>query len=335
MKIIKKSIIFFCIISSIVSRSQSTYPINIEFKYLNDRTILISGTQFATNQVAIKSNQGIILIDTGISPEYAMIVKDSLKKLFNEDDFAYIINTHHHWDHVQGNQVFSETQIIAHANCEFEINKQATTTIPLKEFAKMENNNLLKDSIPPPPPSHILVNGERDFRVTPPTILFNDHLVVKSGDITLDLIFYGDGHTNNDILIYIPEVELLAVGDLFYKKSLPQFGNYSKPDVTRWISSLRFMLDDEKPIQYVIPGHNEIFSRKELEQYLNYINTLWEGIKFEVANTKSLNETKKKFSLENKFSDLVTKDMKSDNGSSLHNGNVEKLWNLFKNENHE
>ncbi len=331
MKTLSILIISFFLVISIVCRAQSTYPINIKFKYLNERTILISGTQFATNQVAIKSNQGIILIDTGISPEYAMIVKDSLKKLFNEDDFAYIINTHHHWDHVQGNQMFSETQIIAHVNCEFAMNKQATTTIPLIEYAKTENNNLLKDSIPPPPPSHILVNGERDFRLTPPTIVFSDYLIVKSGDITLHLIYYGEGHTNNDILIYIPEVELLAVGDLFYKKSLPQFGNRNKLDVTRWISSLRFMLDNEKSIQYVIPGHNEIFSKKELEQYLNYINTLWEGIKFEVANKKSLNETKKKFSLENKFLDLVVKDMKSDNGSSLHNGNVEKLWNLFQN----
>jgi glyoxylase-like metal-dependent hydrolase (beta-lactamase superfamily II) len=333
MKLIIQSVIILFIISSVVNIAQSTYQINIEFNYLNDRTILISGTQFNTNQVAIKSSKGIILIDTGISPEYAIMLKDSLKKLFKEDNFAYIINTHHHWDHSQGNQVFSNTPIIAHTNCEFAMNKQSTTTTPIMEFAKLENINLLEDSIPPPPPSHILINGEREFRLTPPTILFNDQLIVKAGDITLHLIFYGEGHTNNDILIYIPELELLVVGDLFYKKSLPQFGEHNKLDVTRWINSLQFLLDDEKSIQYVIPGHNEIFSKKELEEYLDYISTLWEGIKFEIASKTSLDEIKRKFSLENKFPNLVAKDMISDNGSSLHNGNIEKLWSLFKEQN--
>jgi glyoxylase-like metal-dependent hydrolase (beta-lactamase superfamily II) len=335
MKLIIQSVIILFIIGSEVNKAQSTYPINIEFNYLNHRTILISGTQFNTNQVAIKSSKGIILIDTGISPEYAIIVKDSLKKLFKEDDFAYIINTHYHWDHSQGNQIFSEAPIIAHVNCELAMNKQASTTIPVIESSIMENNNQIMDSIPPPPPSHILTNGEGGFRLTTPTIAFSDYLNVKSGDITLHLIYYGQGHTTNDILIYIPEVELLAVGDLFYKKSLPQFSKHNKLEVERWISSLRFVLEEGKSIKYVISGHDEIFSKKELEQYSDYINTMWEGIKSEVAIDNSLEETKRKFNLVNKFPELIEKDMKSQSGSSVHYGNIETFWNIFYNEKHE
>ncbi len=309
--------------------SQEQYRINIEVEQISDRVIVVSGSQFSTNQVAIYSEKGIILIDTGISPEYAAAVKDSICSYFGTREFAYIINTHHHWDHVQGNQVFKDKDIIAHMNCASGMKSQG----PARNSHRMDimpgKRELDPDSIPPPPPSHILIDGNKGYHLTLPSITFNDQLKIRTGDVTINLIYYGECHTDNDIIVYIPEVKVLAVGDLFFKNSLPQIGNRKKLDTNRWLETLAWILREDNLVDFVIPGHNKMLTRNELLEYYTYLKDLSEGIKNEVSGGKSLEDITREYSLKNRFPDLLNKDMVSNDGSSLHNGNIEKLYNYF------
>jgi len=328
--------LLFCliIIFLFITFCQKQQPdiFNVAIQHLSDRVVVISGTQFATNQLAIKSQNGLILVDTGISPEYAIVVRDSLEQIFDQDKFVYVINTHHHWDHVQGNQAFPEATIVGHENCEAAMRLQKPANVLNKTLAKSINEGKkgVEKYLPPPPPSHILIDQKNGYQLTPPKLTFNDRLTIKAGDITMELFYYGKGHTDNDILIYVPEESLLVVGDLFYKKSLPPFSNRKNLQVSRWIDVLNRVLEENNSIKYVVPGHYEIFGREELESFRNYIETLWRDIGNEISKDKSLSEIQKHFSLQNMFPKLVNKDMSGEKGGSLHQGNVEKFWRQYK-----
>ena len=65
--------------------------------------------------LASVAEDGILLIDTGFG-ETAPALLDELKKL-GQGQFAYILNTHAHADHIGGNPVFADVApVIAHVN---------------------------------------------------------------------------------------------------------------------------------------------------------------------------------------------------------------------------
>ena len=61
-------------------------------KKLSEKAMVISGTQYNTNQLLLQSKNGLILIDSGISPEYAEKLKDIAAKEFNTTQFLYVIS---------------------------------------------------------------------------------------------------------------------------------------------------------------------------------------------------------------------------------------------------
>lgn len=313
-----------------ISFAQPANSSALKFTQISDRVILIAGELNNTNQLAVNSSKGIILIDTGISPAYALIMRDSLIARFKSNKFSYVINTHSHWDHVQGNQVFAESAIIGHSNCGYDMehNKPAANIITNKII--VETPQAHGRPLPPPPPSFVLQNGRNGYSLTKPTISFSDELEIISGDITIRMMYFGKGHSISDIIIYIPEEKLLAVGDLFYKKSLPPFGSGKVLEVQRWIKTLDKVLAEKNDIKFVVPGHNEIFGRDEMIMYKDYIVKLWLGIREWVIKGKTPEEIKKEFSLKSKFPELAEKDMTNQNGNSLHNGNIDKILAQIK-----
>jgi glyoxylase-like metal-dependent hydrolase (beta-lactamase superfamily II) len=302
----------------------------IKVKHLGERAIVISGTQFDTNQLIVKSKKGLILVDSGISPQYAEKLRDIATREFNCTHFAYVINTHHHWDHVQGNQEFPEAIIVGHENCGDKMRGQKPAELaasaPLMKVQE-EPEKTSSDTIPPPPPSHILVDGVNGYSLTTPDISFSNRLKIVSEDLTVHLLWYGECHTNNDILIYFPEESILAAGDLFYKKSLPPFGKRRDLDISQWIKTLDWILSEGHSIKSIVPGHDELLEREDLVLYRNYIHTLWRGIEEAVSAGKTLPNIQEDFSLQNKFPELIGRDHTTNSGGSLHRGNVKAIWN--------
>jgi hypothetical protein len=73
------------------------------------------------NSVAIKTTEGIVLINTQNSPANAHLIKNAVSEYFNDTVFTYIINNHGLSGHTGGNCVFTESHIIAHTNSTTEI----------------------------------------------------------------------------------------------------------------------------------------------------------------------------------------------------------------------
>ena len=69
-----------------------------------------------SNTTFLVTKEGVIVIDTGVTPAEARKVKEAVRKQ-TQLPILYIINTNYHGDHSFGNQVFKDSHtIIAHEN---------------------------------------------------------------------------------------------------------------------------------------------------------------------------------------------------------------------------
>src|SRR3954468_22145309 len=67
-----------------------------------------------SNNVAIVGGRDVLVVDTGTSPAAARAFIDDLK-LVTTKPVRYVVNTHFHYDHTNGNQIYAgKADIIAH-----------------------------------------------------------------------------------------------------------------------------------------------------------------------------------------------------------------------------
>jgi glyoxylase-like metal-dependent hydrolase (beta-lactamase superfamily II) len=110
-----------------------------------------------------------------------------------------LVNTHADWDHAWGNHVFA--------------GPTATYPAPIIASRKCAERLCSEPARQKLAAKRVLTPGRHDDVVlTPPTLLFDERLVIGGGDLTLEL-FATPGHTTDHIAIFIPEISTLLPGD--------------------------------------------------------------------------------------------------------------------------
>ena len=240
------------------------YPISVENITDRIRTYECLDVKVA----AVKTAKGLIIIDTGRSPSIMSEIRKHIERDLNCSTYFYVINTHGHWDHVSGNQVFPYSILVGHEKCPLFMKYNPGNHITnvwharykLSEMKKNKKEN--KDDIMM---REIMLNDlENNYKSTPPTITFADSLILDAGDIKLKLIYCGNAHTNNDIIIYIPEEKAVFTGDLFNMRGSYSFTMHKLNDIPRLINVLEQLLNESSGIEYVIPSHTPVMSRADL-----------------------------------------------------------------------
>ena len=89
---------------------QSAYPVTTGKAYKFER--IVDGVYYATatgtmvtgsNNVVIAGSRDVLVVDTGTSPAAARAFIEDLK-LITAKPVRYVVNTHFHYDHTDGNQ---------------------------------------------------------------------------------------------------------------------------------------------------------------------------------------------------------------------------------------
>lgn len=317
-KIISVCLVFLLFAAPAMAQTAEEIPINVQ-RLSKKVLVLTEDSPMENIIVAIASSKGLVVVDTTGSPLTAAKIREVIKQEFGRDDFAYVINTHHHWDHSWGNQVFSDAVIIGHELCR-EAMRGAAAIIPLRVSRLGQGLKEMKTRLDGLDPDS---NEARELRKriafstrnykglsegfvsTLPALTFSDRLTLDLGDLTLKLIYFGRAHSGNDILIQVPEEGLLLTGDLFLERGwLPLFAGQNELDVPRWIEVLHSVLDGESQVKHVIPGHRDIWNRDKLVMWRDYIVELWEGLVTAEAEGLTLEAAEARFPLDKKFAYL-------------------------------
>jgi glyoxylase-like metal-dependent hydrolase (beta-lactamase superfamily II) len=166
-------------------------------------------------------------------------------------DFGRLINTHHHGDHVNGNQFFTHAEILSHPYCRLECIKAAATTPKMWD----------------PAPGIADVAEER--KLVPPSVTFKDDLTYFIGGTEVQFKFAGPAHTWGDVMAYLPQYKILFAGDVGFFYVAPYANNSF---ITKWIEKCDEIAGWD--VDVIVPGHGPIGGKKELAEMANYFRVL-------------------------------------------------------------
>jgi glyoxylase-like metal-dependent hydrolase (beta-lactamase superfamily II) len=196
---------------------------------------------------------GLVVIDTRASHRLADELRAELSQL--PGTIVGVVNTHGHWDHVFGNSRFRGSAIWGHARCAAMILKHG----------EEQRSRLLEQY------SAETAEQFREVELDPPTELFEDRAALDLGDRQVELRYLGLGHTDNDIVVHVPDAPVLFAGDLLENAPSPGFGD-SYP--VAWAETGRALLTLADGA--VVPGHGDPFDRTFAERQVAELAALAE-----------------------------------------------------------
>lgn len=318
---------------------------------LSDRVLLAYwlGTG-RCNLTAIRAEKGLVVIDTEMSPRIMAPIKARIEKEFGRSDWACVINTHAHMHHSGGNCLFEGVPAVGHENLsadmEWLVRKQADPQWKRRDIEgarqTLANLRAVLPQLSRHRPESRRVRGEirfwelciqdmeEGYPVVHPSLTFADRRTLDLGDLTLELVFFGRGHSLSDILIYIPQERLLITGAIAYQRAhLPEIGEESDwQDVHRFMAVLDEFLADDVKIDRVISSHSPPLRKSDLAPIRDYYQRMLTGVQAARQEGLTLEQTMKRLAVRRHFP-AFHEPPPGDWAHGMHRRNLRNLWRIL------
>ena len=277
-------------------------------------------------------------------PTLAEWTKKKIRQELGRDDVRTIVNTHSHFDHTDGNQVYPGAEIVGHESVPAAIRRfvqEKDRWISSRRERIGTQEEQLKKLDPKSAEALALEESIRFNRLlvddlaaryvpTPPTKTFSDRLDLKVADLELRLTYFGRAHTDGDILIHIPALGVLFIGDLLAPDRLAVTSDpAARPDVPRWLEVLGRVLENEGELKTVIGGHAMLKDRPWIAAQYRYMRDLWNAVKEAQASGSNPEAVEAAYPLEKKFSYLSPYfNLASEDTLARHRQNIQTFWRV-------
>jgi len=253
---------------------------------------------FWNNAGFIVGSDYVVVIDSLATVGLTERFRDEIRKV-TDKPVRYLINTHHHGDHIWGDHVFAGATIISHSYCRLEAME-----------TDMMDPAILNS-----------VFTEFDFRgiaVTPADITFDRRLTLYMDGREIRLLHLGPGHTVDDVMVHLPGEGVIFVGDLIFLYSTPlgMEGSFAG-----WLENL-CALENMGASTYV-PGHGPVCAKEGLNLCREYLLLVRDEAKKRFDRGMTVDEAARGFPL-GQFKHWPDRERIL--------ANVERLWREFRGE---
>jgi glyoxylase-like metal-dependent hydrolase (beta-lactamase superfamily II) len=188
----------------------------------------------SVNLGLIVGSQWTLLVDTGSSPLQGRALRASLAAVTDRPLTAVVV-THWHYDHAFGLAAFADVPKIAHESLRGRL---------LSAEAASEAQRLDVD------PDEL---GQPSVEIAVATAL-------DLGGRRVEIAHLGRGHTDGDLVVVVPDADVLFAGDLLESAGPPAFGPDSVPD--EWPATLDAVIGLMTATTLAVPGHGEPVNRE-------------------------------------------------------------------------
>lgn len=226
----------------------------------NITLIQIRTPQDLNNIAVLAGPEGYLLVDhpeTAASP----IIKKAVDDL-GHHPVRFLINTHWHYDHVGGNEIYGPDAIIV---AQENVRKR-----------------LMTRQTPSWSPTPIGPYPERAW----PRITFRDSLTIHFDGEDIELDHYANGHTDGDSVVYFQQANVVAVADIYDGKGGLADG-IDMEGIARSLSAVLERINDDT---IIITGHGQLSNRRDLALYVPILNQTIARVRQEIAAGKSEKE---------------------------------------------
>ncbi|NNC91768.1 MAG: MBL fold metallo-hydrolase [Acidimicrobiia bacterium] len=254
---------------------------------------------------ACVSNAGIVdlgdqtlVFDTFMTPAAGADLRAAAIRLTGRPA-SLVVNSHHHGDHVRGNQAFAGTAILSTARTAELIAETSPDDLDaygetladwigaldrrlagkdpdldLVEYQDLELSRAMTASI---------LASLPDLTITLPSQVLTDELVIEGTARSARVITLGGGHTESDTFIFLPEASVLFAGDLLWVENHPWAGD-GHPD--EWVNIIYRMKALSPDV--VVPGHGTVANFEYARIFTRYLTFLCDMVKQAKATSTPL-----------------------------------------------
>jgi cyclase len=257
------------------------------------------------NAAIILLDDGVLVVDTHSKPSAARALIEQIKAL-TPKPVKFVVNTHFHYDHYQGNEAYPSAwpggiEIISSEATRANIQRlgipriqNEIVTLPaqitslkgdLAKASTEEQKNKIQDNIRQ---AEAYLGELKSMQVRLPTLTFERSLILHRPSRTVEILWLGRAHTDGDIFVFLPKEKVLVTGDAMQGRT-PFMGD-SYP--YEWIQTLDAA--EKLDFDFVIGGHGDVMHGKQrFELWKQYFQDLMDLTASAYSQGASLDDAKK------------------------------------------
>ena len=257
------------------------------------------------NAAVIELDDGLLVVDTHSKPSAARALIDQIKTVSNKP-VKFVVDTHFHWDHYQGNQAYPAVwpqgiEIISSEATRESIEQRGIPRVKHEIREVPKEIEKLKADLAQATDSGKKAQLEENLRqtesylaelkamqVTLPTLTFDRSVIIHRKSRSVHILWLGKAHTDGDVFVYLPREKVIATGDAL-QGWLPYMGDGYPYD---WIKTLDAA--EKLDFEYAIGGHGDVMRGKaQFELWKTYLTDLMAATADVFARGESMKDAEK------------------------------------------
>ena len=210
---------------------------------ITDRVFLFRNI---TNSSFVVGDRSVAVIDTQVNRPSAQRVLAAVRSVTGKP-IRHVVNTHYHWDHTNGNQLFKDLGATVVAS---DLTRKFMTDRKERQKAFLAGRGF-----------------ELGHDPLLPEVTFTGEHAIDLGNVTLRLFFAGRAETDDATAVFVPEERVIMSGDTVMTGSFPIFGQPvwdEGLEGSQWIQTLEALMH-LKP-KHILPGHGPLAHEPEIEK---------------------------------------------------------------------
>lgn len=258
---------------------------------------IAADTGFAVcNAGIVDLGDGSLVFDPFISPRAAADLRRAANALTGKP-VLYVVNSHYHNDHIRGDQEFSGAHIISTVQTREAIKENEPEEIAWEDTnaaAKLSSARTALDTLHGEDGRaelqfwvkyyESILDSHATLRTVLPDMTFEGKLVLHGPARSVELIEIGRGHTESDLILYLPTEKIAFMGDLLFINRHPYLPDGLPSD---WVRALERV--SALDVRTAVPGHGPVGNASHLATMVSYIKTV-EGIGAELVSRNATDQ---------------------------------------------
>jgi glyoxylase-like metal-dependent hydrolase (beta-lactamase superfamily II) len=224
------------------------------------------------NIAALTGADGVLLVDDEFGA-LADKIRAALKADGATQPVRFVINTHYHFDHTDGNLAFAQggATLIAHDGLRGRLASGGTAG----------NGGKISLPIKPADPGAL------------PVITFQSELTVHMAGEAVRVHHYANAHTDGDSIVFFPAARAVHMGDIFVRYGFPFIDVSGGGNVRGMIAACQDVIASVPADTRIIPGHGAVASVADLREYTKMLTDTTALIEHALARGEDLAAIKK------------------------------------------
>ena len=259
------------------------------FNKITDGVYLAVGTGnlvVMSNAAIIEGDRDVLVVDSHVTPGGAWALREELKSL-TAKPIRYVVNSHFHFDHSHGNQIYGpDVEIIGHEFARAQIVAGKSLESRAHDFFVGGVPNAIKnlesrlaaaadDKARATIQAQLAVQrnhleGTKAVTPTPPNVTLTHTMTLHRGTREIRIMHLGRAHTAGDVVVHLPKERIIATGDLLVEATAYMGDAF----FTDWIDTIEAL--KQLDFDTVLPGHGRAFTGKaKLDHWQTYLRDFW------------------------------------------------------------